>query len=220
MPLTYLNPMFEALKNIFKPSDERRALEFWTWFFANEQHYRNIDEDGPEERDHRVKVFLDHLAPYHQELTFVTGTHADGKHELIISADGIQRHFKAAEDLVRAAPELKTWRFIALKPPQPDFGPLQLNGKTFDVNELQFARVQGNKGELNIVIFHPAYAESEQELHVVATYLLLDSLLGERSVTEDINGLNVKPNSVDVPKNVLRPLRVLPTLVAENKCRE
>ncbi len=211
--------MFEALKNIFKPSDERRALEFWTWFFANEQHYRNMDEDGPDERDHRIKVFLDHLAPYNHELTFLTGTHADGTHELIISADGIQQHFWSAEYLVKSAPALKGWRFIALKPAQADFGPVQLNDKTFDLDTLQFARVQGEEDELNVVIFHPSYEEDEQELHVVATYLLLDSLLGERSVTEDINGMDVKPLTPDVPTNVLRPLRALPKLIAEHKRR-
>jgi len=208
--------MFKALKNILKPSDERKALEFWTWFAANERHYRDISEDGVEERDHRIKVFLDHLAPYHTELTFLTGQHKDGMHELIISADGIQKHFKPVEFLIDAAPSLKGWRFIALKPPQPQFGPLELNDKTFNLDQLQFARLDNPKdpNEFNIVIFHPPYPAEEQELHVVATFLMLDSLLGERSVAEDIAGLDIKPLTNDIPVNVLRPIKALPRAIA------
>ncbi|MFK8054504.1 MAG: hypothetical protein AB8F78_00170 [Saprospiraceae bacterium] len=211
--------MFEALKNIFKPDDQRRALEFWTWFFANEKHYRNMDEDGPDERDHRIKIFLDHLAGYNHELTFVTGQHADGTYELIISADGIQKHFPSVETLINAVPALKKWRFIAFKQPQPDLGSVTLNDKSFELDQLKFARVNNPEApeEMNIVIFHPAYQQEDQELHVVATYMLLDGLIGERSVVEDIQGLDVQPVNTDVPANVLRPLKALPQVIASLK---
>jgi len=210
--------MFKALKNIFKPDDKRRALEFWTWFFANEMHYRDMAEDGLKEQEHRIKIFLDHLAKYDYELTFVTGKHADGTYELIISADGIQKHFTSVETLVSAAPALKDWRFIALKQPQPEIGPVVLNDKTFSIEDLQFARVNNpdDPNEMNVVIFHPTYMEEEQELHVVATYLLLDGLLGERAVAEDINGLDIQPLKDEVPANVLRPLQALPLVIAEH----
>lgn len=211
--------MFEALKNIFKPDDKRRALEFWTWFFANEKHYRSMEEDGPDERDHRIKIFLDHLAEYNFELTFLTGRHADGTYELIISADGIQKHFPSVKTLINEAPPLEGWRFIALKQPDPSLGSVTLNDKTFSLDDLNFARV--NKPEepsaMNMVIFHPPYPEEEQELHVVATYMLMDGLLGERAVAEDIQGLDVQPLSDKVPAIVLRPIKALPRVIAEQK---
>lgn len=211
--------MFDALKNIFKPSDERRALEFWTWFVANEKNCRNMSEDGEAERDHRIKVFLDHLTQYDHHLTFLIGKHDDGIHELIISADGMKAHFPSAEALVAAAPEVAKWRFIALKPPVPDFGPVLLNDKRFELNNLQFARVEDpeDPSALNLVVFHPPYPEEEQELHVIATFMLLDNLLGERSVAEDIQGLDIKPLTAEVPPNVLRPIKALPQVILYNK---
>lgn len=212
--------MLSRLRSIFEPDDKRRAREFWTWFVANEKHYRNIAEDGEDERDHRMKVFLDHLKRYHADLFFITGrADENSPYELIITADGIREVFPSAHALVDAAPSIPGWKIIALKPPQTAMLKTKVGDIEFDAASIQFAQLQlpDDAPGLGISIFYQDYTEETAQVYKVASYLLLDGLLGEQSTTLDLAYVSIEAYPPDIPQNALRPLTDLPRLVAAHK---
>ena len=209
--------MLSRIRNIFEPNDQRRAREFWTWFAANEKHYRDIGEDGVEERDHRIKVFLDHLKRYHPDLfLLVNKPEQTGDYELIITAEGMREVFPATRALVGTAPEIKAWKIIALKQPQPSLQVTKVGEKEFDATTIQFAQLKLPEGVpgLGISIFYSDYSEEQKQVFQLGSNLLLDSLLGEESATLHLAYVAIGEYPADLPADTLRPLTALPGLVA------
>lgn len=196
------------------PAD--RAARFWRWFAANEAVYRGLQTQPEAEVAHSLSVLANHLAEYGEGLEPLFGFDAaSGRHEFIVSAGGMREGFPAARALVAAAPELPGWHVIALKPPHPSPIAITLEGRSFDPAAVQFAVVTypDEPEAFAIRVFHAPYPPAEQDLHQMATFLLLDMLLGERAVAEDVRYISTAPLSDEVPANVLRPLTALPGVV-------
>ena len=208
--------MLQRLRQIFRPDPATRAAEFWRWFAANEQVYRELASYPEEEIAHGLKVLRKHLHAYDAHLEPLFGTSTPERHDLVISAGGLREHFPAARALAAAAPELPGWNVIALKPPLPEVPAVEVEGRRFDPALVTFAVVQvpDQPGALAVHVFHEPYPPEEQDLHTTATFLLLDALLGERGVAEDLDYAEARPVSQDVPADVLRPLAALPQVVA------
>ena len=207
--------MLSRLRQIFRPDPATRAAEFWRWFAANEQVYRELGSYPEGEIAHSLRVLRKHLHAYDAHLEPLFGQSPPGRHDLVVSAGGLPEHFPAARALAAAAPELPGWDVIALKPPLPEVPAVEVEGRRFDPALVTFAVVQvpDQPGALAVHVFHEPYPPEEQDLHTTATFLLLDALLGERGVAEDVDYVEARPMSEDVPANVLRPLSALPQVV-------
>ncbi len=211
--------MFKRIRNILQPDEQRRAQEFWTWFAANEQHYRQIQYADQEEQHHRIQVCLEHLQRYKSDLYFLTGKpKVNHPQELIITAAGAKAAIPAADYLVAAAPALKHWNIIALKPAQPNRNHVTIEGRKFALDQLHFAVHQVPelmaKGQLSLTLFFDPFVEEELPLYQAAAYALLEAQLGERMLAQKIGLISIGPLTADVPANVLRPLSSLPRLLA------
>lgn len=113
-----LTDYMNLLKNIFTKADPPILSneDFWSWFVKNEKNFFNAvkKQSSIEEK------FFDKLSPKLNELKegffFLTGMMNDNTVELVLTAHGIIKNFVFVEQLVKDAPEIKGWKFTALKP--------------------------------------------------------------------------------------------------------
>jgi len=193
------------LKNIFKKkenlSEDQKAERFWNWFNKNQNKFLFLTEITESEKDKLMAEFLSELHKFNEEIYFEMGGHPnDEKIELIISAEGILEHFPAVEKLTSCAPEFKNWEIIAFKPPMGNSFSLDYRGKVFDPEKIIYIPLTAKEDPKSIGfnVCYPDYEESEKEIYVNGTYLILDTIIGEKSVALDIDYMDV----IKTPENI------------------
>lgn len=167
---------------------------FWKWFQKNESKFFDLEKD----KDNLLDKLSKELTKYKDGLTYEVSTVESGKRELIISADGLKEIFPSVEALVTSAPELNRWKVIAFRPRHKDYADFVLNyeEEEFDPSKIWiYYRVED--GFFDLALYHPAYDEKERNLYVSASYILLDTALGEYDVTMNVRYIDHRK----LPKN-------------------
>lgn len=179
-------------------TEEENIKNFWDWFQANEHKYLFLSDvaDNPEE----LKSLIDELHQafqkcYPEGITFEIGGKQDSieKLDLYITAEGVLEHFPKVEKMVDLAPEFENWNIVKFKQPSEEPLTLKIEDKEFDPTNIQIIPL-GNRNNPNAVGFHVCYddyTDAERNLYLTATYIMLDALLGEKSVTLDIDYMDV-----------------------------
>lgn len=154
------------------------------------------------EKDRALDELLERLHLYSEHLFFEVGGHPnDPEVELVISADGELEYFDEVESLVEAAPILSPWRFIKFKQPQGPGMITHYEGREFDPQNIVFLPLSmtGKPDAVAIRVCYPDYTDEENEMFTKATYLVLETLIGERAGALDIDYLDVvkTPDDID-----------------------
>jgi len=175
---------------------------FWEWFAKHHHPYLFLNDMEEVEKDRVLDDLLDHLHLYCEHLFFEVGGHPNAHEmELVISADGAVEHFEDVEKLIDSAPVISPWRFIKFKQPQGPGMVTRYEDREFDPREILFLPLSmtGKPDAVAIRVCYPDYTEDDNDLFVKATYLMLDTLIGERATALDIDYLDVvkTPNDID-----------------------
>jgi len=188
---------------------------FWNWF--RESAKRFLDDELPESLQDEL---LSQLHSFDDRLYFLLSTNATPK-ELIITAEGDEAAFPAADRLVAAAPTLPGWTFCSLKPPMGfDFrhtdGPISL-----DVEQLWFMPTVSSDlpAALGIVLGLPDADFVLEHQSVDTAFTILEVAIGERCCTRDIAHVAVNDLPDDPNANGYLRLPQLPEYVAFHKRR-
>ncbi|XZF14027.1 DUF695 domain-containing protein [Chitinophagaceae bacterium MMS25-I14] len=169
------------------------TVSFWNWFKNNKDKYRNIHLQDMD----TINVLLDDMTGELKKFSDGLYPEIGGReepYELIITPQGIRDYFSDAEYLVMHAPPVEGWKFFALKPPHGlgfDFkmGDMELKPESIFFKPLTDPEDEEKTG---LCILHKDYQETDTERRnalIHGLYLCLDSVLGERAVTLDINFL-------------------------------
>ncbi len=161
---------------------------FWTWFAENEQRLRTaVKEDARAvvEND-PMNAELDRI---HPSLLFELSEAPDGKHELIISADGDHNAFPAVEALVQAAPTLEHWSVTAFRQPSADLNFELAMGEIVLSPQTVLYRSAPDGDKLAITIYLPGDV-SKTDAGKMASFLLLDHILGEYDVETQLGAID------------------------------
>ncbi len=172
----------------------RKASDFWNWFELQQSGYLFINEVAPDEKERLLDELMSELHRFNEHLYYEIGGNASGEQlELILSAGGMTEHFPAVELLADLAPSLKNWQVIRFKPPMGSDFQLEIGGRIFDPNQIQFIPLQSEKNphKTGILVCYPDYSDEHQQLFLQGTHLLLDTLLGEKSAAMDIHHLEI-----------------------------
>lgn len=184
------------LKRIFLPKEEtiKTYADFWNWFQKNEKSfYKTVKENGNIEKD-----FFNKLSPKLNELKegifYLTGMYDDNTVELILTPDGIIKNIVFVEELVKAAPETKCWKFTALKP-ELDIENVNINmaDYLFSKENIWFYsnEIPGYPDEVDITIVHNDYNENNKSAITNGVYIFLDNYLGELNFATMIDSLKI-----------------------------
>ncbi len=179
---------------------KEKALRFWNWFTENQNKYLFIIEVDPEERDRLLDEFLTELHQFSEGTFFEMGGDPNAKMELIITADGDVEYFKDVEFLVEHAPSFTNWEVIPFKPPMGNAFTTTYGDVEFDPHKIIFIPLssKSNPENIGIRVCYNDYEEENKVVFINGTYLMLDVILGEKSVVEDIQYLEV----VRTPDNI------------------
>src|SRR5690349_8912251 len=129
------------LKNILSKGDAPILSneDFWKWFIKNEKNFFNAVKT----QSNIPENFFDKISPRLSKLKkgffFLTGMLDENTVELVFTTDGEIKNFVFAEEFVNSAPQIKGWKFTALKPPTEleEFG-VQMAGYKFNTENIHF----------------------------------------------------------------------------------
>ncbi len=167
--------------------------DFWNWFQKNEKSFFNVvknDGNLEEEFFNKIAIKLDELK---DGFWYLTGMPDDNTVELIITVDGYAKNIVFAEELIKEAPQIKGWKFTALKPPIDieKFG-IQMEDFKFNGSNIFFyPNVDSNyPDEINLAFVHTDLTNENRSEISNGIYIFLDNYLGELDFTESIDVLD------------------------------
>lgn len=193
------------------------STEFWNWFKGNNAKFFFLNQIEDEvERERILDEFLKKLHEFSPGLYFEIGGHPDEVQDLIISAAGDVQYFDKVEELVRSAPKLPNWNVVAFKPPA-NSTVISQDGVTIDANRTWFMPLQNKKNPkiFGVRLFINGFSDTHRATFLNAAYLVLDSLLGEKSSALNIHHVEVASLPIDPIEIGLFPLSELPQYISK-----
>jgi hypothetical protein len=188
-------------KRIFRKNKKINSYEdFWQWFQKYEKDFFVVVKNYAKEEGFTdlEKDFFDKLSDKLSELRdgffFLTGMDDDHTVELIITPDGNIRNIVFVEELVKAAPSIKGWKFTALKQPSDiDDFELGMSNYTFNKDNLFFYSTEYDEypDEIDITIVYDDFNEKDKDAITNGIYIFLDNYLGELDFITSIDTLEI-----------------------------
>ena len=175
-------------------SSIEKINKFWSWFEKNQHQYLFLDQVDQGEKERLLDEFLQNLHGYCSSLFFaIGGNPKNDKIDIIITAEGIIEHFDKVEQLVNNAPKLQDWNIIAFKQPGESGFKIDFGDREFDPDDIIFIPLVSREdpSAIGIHVCYPDYDEAERSVFMSATFLMLDSLIGEKATSLDIHYLDV-----------------------------
>jgi hypothetical protein len=132
-----------------------------------------------------------HVSAIDESLSWEFGGGQTAAHHLAVSSAGDQALRVVAERWLAAAPPAdETWEFHPARQPRPDTV-LTLGGETFESDDVTATwELDGDRERLDVVLYHPGFAELAEDGRMTAVFLLLDGALGEDGVERWIGGVD------------------------------
>lgn len=186
----------KLLKSLLRKTSPGLAgnADFWNWFLNNEScFYKKICKEGgiPQTVFNEIS---DQLEELNDGLWLLATMRNENCIELIFTADGIVKNIVFAEELVKEAPQLKNWKFTALKQPSPaNRSRLTLENFVFDETTMSFFATEHTSmpDEIDITITHKDLNTENREIVTIGVFLALDLILGELRTVATIDNLTV-----------------------------
>ena len=177
------------LKNLFKKKITEK--EFWSWFEKNSEDYFQLDENNYDLLFNKLGL---QLSKYHKDLTFEFSIEMNqGKREFIISAEGMVSAFPAVIKLVEEAPSLEKFNVVAFRQRQNSEQEIYFEDIVLNTEDIFFTYREDKQMDcLDIVIYIKGYSE-ENDQFIAATFIMLDSLIGEYDVGVKLGEINFEP---------------------------
>jgi hypothetical protein len=156
---------------------------FWGWWSDGGAAAVSaaIEQRRPEQM---VELLAPQITAVNERLAWELGQGSTSAHLLVVTSGGDPAVRGLARRWLRAAPPSDlTWQFADARQPSADLDgvELELSGTRIDAGTVQVsARVRG--AEVDVSLFHPAFARFDERQRATATYLLLDQAVGENAV--------------------------------------
>ena len=176
--------------------------QFWNWFESRQASFLFLNEVSAQEKDRLMNDLLEQLHAYSTGLYYEIGGHPDEDEvELIITAEGNRDYFEKVETLVDGAPVLKNWRFIKFRQAHGPGFVTEYDGTRFDPDKILFIPLihKTNPSKIGFNVCYSELTEENRAKYLSATYILLDTLLGEKAAVCDIDFFDV----VNTPQDIL-----------------
>ena len=193
---------------------------FWIWFENNHKKYIFIQEVDDTEREKILTELIQELHKYCDGLFFQLGGHPDEHQmELVITAEGITDYFPMVEALVDQAPAIKGWDIIKFKQPQGPGFSTEYRGFVFDPEETIFIPLTSidAPNAVGILVCYPDFIEAEKEAFINGTFIMLDTLIGEKSTAMDIDYLDVAQTPEEIEEYEFLYMTEIASFIEEKK---
>jgi len=151
---------------------------FWEWFVANEQDLKKFETDP----DRYLNMIMEEGKKVSRGLAFELEPPKNGIINMTISANGNKELFPIVEDLVKQAPNIQGWKFIAFRqrtnPEYVKTMTLKGNGFILEPDKMKFFPIFTGD-TLDIIIYTNGVTTENVEEVSNLGFILLDNIIGE-----------------------------------------
>ena len=193
-----------------------RVSEFWRWYpQVAEKFFQAIENGDCRELAPEVGRFMETTLP---TLSWVFGPGENGGHSFTLSGEGEVPKQLLAEYWHHCAPEIPKWTFHASRQPTPPERLKDFSISVGDREEVDLATfmvstlVDEEEEKIDIVAWHPALDQLDEEHHYQLLFLLLDEALGEFGTQTWIGEIKIQPLADDSHQI---PLTALPGFIEQ-----
>ena len=178
---------------------------FWRPFLARAATFAaklSVGTDGVGEGD-VIEEISALLAEFDKRLAPIVEVEPDGRIDFVVTANGNRGAFPTARRLVRSAPALANWRFIALKPRNTIDMEQSItlpSGQAVKLEDIRVAMVSSRRG-VEVALLMPIDAQDPQaaaSCRPLAREIILE-LIGEEDMATSVTDIEVFPLSVLQP---------------------
>ncbi len=178
----------------------KTTTTFWTFFTTNQKTIANLQNE-PDSTYKRINTQLEKKLKnycHHLDYLLFFPKRKTEKPQIIITANGNPLYFSYVENLVNAAPKIKNWQIKAFLQPTAEIEkmkqgldePYVFCDVVLKSSELKFAHLYPNdqKKKLDIIVYLKDYTiYCDSQIVLEAIFMILYNLLGEKSMVEDLN---------------------------------
>lgn len=173
-------------------ADERAAIAgFWSWWADQGRELATGSVSGTVSSSDFAAAATRAVHAVHPDLAWETSAGSiapvgsGSRHTFTVTAAGVPELRALARRVRRAAPPAdEDWEFSDVRLPisgELSEHRLSIDDRTFAVGEASVdARVRGLA--LDVCVYHPGFADLDEQQQMVVAFLMLDSVLGEEAV--------------------------------------
>ncbi|MCO8122714.1 hypothetical protein NHH03_13280 [Stieleria sp. TO1_6] len=195
---------------------KQRVELFWQWFpSVAGRFYETIEAGNCADLADEVSEFMGETMP---GLAWVFGPGEDGGHSFTVSGEGQVAVQLLAEYWLSQAVELPGWTFYESRQPSAQTEGVSIEigslGRVDSESFLIRAAVDEEREVIDIVAWHPLFAELPEQHHAQLLFLLLDEVLGEFGTQTWLGGIDIaEVNASEVNGRTVFRLMELPTFI-------
>ena len=178
----------------------KTTTSFWNYFITKQKTITNLQNE-PDTTYQKINTQLEKKLKnycHHLDYLLFFPKKKTEKPQIIITANGNPLYFSYVENLVKAAPKLKNWQIKAFVQPSSKIEkmkqgldePYVFCDVVLKSSDLKFTQLNSNdqKKKLDIVVYLKDYTiYCENQILLEAIFMILYDLLGEKSMVEDLN---------------------------------
>ena len=195
------------LSKLFGTDPSKR---FWKWF---EDHANSLAAVRSSD-DPKLQKINRELRKVHPNLDFEMGLGEDGHLEFVVSANGIKSLFPTVEQLVACAPSLPNWKILAYRQPKDSVSEVLYEDFLLKIEEVWFS-YKRRMDKVDLTLYIRDLSPGNKEQVIGASFILLDSALGEYLVATGIGFIDYRPLPDNPDLRGFQPLSEISTIVIQ-----
>ena len=178
----------------------KTTTSFWNYFTTNQKTISNLQNE-PDSTYKRINTQLEKKLKnycHHLDYLLFFPKRKTEKPQIIITANGNPLYFSYVKNLVKAAPKIKNWQIKAFLQPSTEIEKMKQGldepyifcDLVLKSSEIKFAPLNPNdqKKKLDIIVYLKDYTiYCDNQILLEAVFMILYDLLGEKSIVEDLN---------------------------------
>jgi hypothetical protein len=175
---------------------KNRYKRFWDWFIIHESYLRKVNGD---DKEIILESISHELNKIKKGIFFEMGGSTEGPFEIIFSPGGKLENVSHVVGLVDSAPKIEGWNISAFKKPHGFGFVTEYEGLLLDPKKMWFLPLisKNQIKKIGLRISCPTFSIKNKSKFYNGCYIVLECAIGELSVLNDIDYVEVSP----FPKN-------------------
>lgn len=167
--------------------------DFWDWFTKNEKKFYEVVKTGKNVEKNLFNVLSPQAKKLRDGYYFIAEAKDNGIAELTVTVNGNTENIVFAEDLVKDAPKLDNWSFVALKSEENDDYEVSLEGRKYNVNKIFFYSNDNPDfpHDVDITFVYNDPSIKNREVVIEGIDMFIDDYLGEMKFATMMDSFNV-----------------------------
>ncbi len=172
---------------------------FWAWWPEGSLALAQAYDRSERPSDELIEAISEHVRAMHDGLSWETGPGRASEHHFALSAEGdAELRVLTQRWLSRAPNPSKSWEYYAARRASGADArrTLKMGGRAFDYADFRVqATPDTTHAVIDVVVFHPLFADMDEDERIQPAFLFLDDVLGEDTVSSWLGTVDMTSES-------------------------